>query len=119
MVKATLTGCPSFNCTISDLTSFCQPPNSRTGAPGLGCKNAQGPSAVATSGTRAFSSRCPGAYSYSRDDSAATIGSCKSGSNYEVVFCPWQSAQGLAMAIAICAVGIENLRNLFLAQNWI
>lgn len=82
--------CGSPSCTIPDLNSFCQPPNSLTGAPGDGCKNTDGPGNVATGGTIAFKNVCPSSYSYSQDDKnqPGVVYGCNIGSNYEVVFCP-------------------------------
>jgi len=83
--------CGSPSCTIPDLTSFCQPPNTLSGAPGEGCINTDGPGTVATDGTKAFKAVCPTSYSYSQDDQnpdPPVVYGCNLGSNYEVVFCP-------------------------------
>lgn len=83
--------CGTIVCAIGDLTSgFCQGPNFLTGPPGRGCKNADGPRGSATDGTRAFKNRCPTSYSYSNDNGGTVFG-CQTGSNYEVVFCPFGS----------------------------
>lgn len=84
------THCGTIICSIGDLNGFCKSPNYQTGYPGYGCKNANGPGQSATDGTRAFKSRCPNAYSYSKDDANVVYG-CQTGSNYEVVFCPYGS----------------------------
>lgn len=84
------THCGSPSCTINDLNSFCQAPNTLTGAPGNGCRNTDGTGTVATSGTMAFKNACPTSYSYSQDDQnqPGVVFGCPNGSNYEVVFCP-------------------------------
>lgn len=83
--------CGTPSCTISDLASFCQAPNTLTGAPGNGCYNTDGTGDVATAGTMAFKNACPSSYSYSKDDvntNPGVVYGCNLGSNYEVVFCP-------------------------------
>jgi hypothetical protein len=79
--------CVPISCTIGDLSSFCQAPNTLTGDPGDGCYNHDGTGAVATSGTEQFKNACPDAYSYSKDDQTSTF-TCGTGSNYGVTFCP-------------------------------
>jgi len=79
--------CGSPSCTIPDLTTFCQSPNTLTGDPGDGCYNTDGTGTVPTPGTEAFATACPEAYSFSTDD-ANHVYSCDTGTNYEVVFCP-------------------------------
>jgi hypothetical protein len=61
-------GSPIFS--ISNICSFCQPPNFLTAGPGYGCYNVDdGPAGpVATAGTEQFANACPDAYSYSNDD---------------------------------------------------
>jgi hypothetical protein len=83
------THCTPIVCNIpySELNAFCQPPNFLTLAPGMGCKNKDGPGIIPTAGTRAFKARCPTSYSYSKDD-AGTVFGCKTGTDYQVVFCP-------------------------------
>jgi hypothetical protein len=84
------THCGTIICSIGDLNGFCKSPNYQTGYPGYGCKNKDGPGQSATDGTRAFKNQCPNAYSYSKDDKDVVYG-CQTGSNYEVVFCPYGS----------------------------
>jgi len=79
--------CGSPTCTIPNLTTFCQSPNTLTGDPGDGCYNHDGTGNVATPGTEAFANACPDAYSFSTDNANHVYG-CDTGSNYEVVFCP-------------------------------
>lgn len=79
--------CVPINCTIVDLNSFCQPPNTLTGPPGDGCQNTDGPGNSTTTGTMAFKNACPDAYSYSKDDQTSTY-TCGTGTNYAVTFCP-------------------------------
>jgi len=81
------TTCTSPSCTISNLSAFCQSPNTLTGAPGEGCYNTDGPGNVPTAGTEAFASACPEAYSYSKDDANHVYG-CPTTSNYKVTWCP-------------------------------
>ena len=50
------------------------------------CINHDGPGQYSTQNTAPFKRACPDAYSYSKDDPTSTYG-CKSGTNYEVVFC--------------------------------
>ena len=76
--------CGTPTCTISDLQSFCQSPNQYGGT---FCTNTDGPGNDATSGTEAFKSACPDAYSYSKDDATSTWG-CNTGTNYKFIFCP-------------------------------
>ncbi|KAG2454638.1 hypothetical protein HYH02_000478 [Chlamydomonas schloesseri] len=78
--------CGSPSCVISGLNSFCTTPNFLAGADPA-CINRDGPGLLATSGTRAFKSKCPTAYTYSKDDTTSMF-SCKWGTNYEVKFCP-------------------------------
>ena len=80
--------CTGPSCTISDLSSFCQSPNTLTGVPGDGCYNHDGTGNVPTSGTEAFATQCPEAYSYSTDNANHVYG-CTTGSNYKVTWCPW------------------------------
>lgn len=82
--------CGTPSCTISDVNGFCKAPNRLTGGPGNGCYNTDGPGTVATDGTRAFKAVCSSSYSYSKDDTnnPPVVFSCKTGSDYEVVFCP-------------------------------
>jgi len=89
--------CGTPVCVINDLNNFCKGPNFLTGAPGDGCKNANGPGVQATDGTRAFRSRCPTSYSYSKDD--ASVYGCETGSNYEVVFCPSGSLESVIQEV--------------------
>ncbi|XP_024400323.1 pathogenesis-related protein R minor form [Physcomitrium patens] len=84
------THCGTIICAINDLIGFCNGRNRLTGPPGNGCKNVDGPGLNPTDGTRAFKNRCPTSYSYSKDD-AGTVFGCNTGSNYEVVFCPYGS----------------------------
>jgi len=77
--------CGTPACIVHNINSFCKPPNSIVGAD-KACINRDGPGMSSTLGTRAFKTACPDAYSYSQDDSSSTYG-CKSGSDYEVVFC--------------------------------
>ncbi|OAE25145.1 hypothetical protein AXG93_3217s1620 [Marchantia polymorpha subsp. ruderalis] len=84
------TGCPSINCSISDIRSFCQPNNvlhtEVNGA--LSCVNTDGTAGLGpTNGTMQFKTACPEAYSYNFDDANSTF-TCPTGSDYEVVFCP-------------------------------
>jgi len=88
--------CTSPSCTISNLNSFCQSPNTLTGAPGEGCYNTDGPGDVPTSGTEAFASACPQAYSYSKDDANHVYG-CPTTSNYKVTWCPWFHELGMTL----------------------
>ncbi|KAH8963418.1 hypothetical protein BDL97_04G009400 [Sphagnum fallax] len=82
------TTCGSPSCTINNLNSFCQPPNTPTGPPGDGCYNTDGPNATSpTPGTTLFDNACPEAISYSTDTTGKVYG-CPTGTNYEVVFCP-------------------------------
>lgn len=81
------TTCASITCSISDLDSFCQAPNTLTGAPGEGCYNTDGTGTSPTSGTEAFANACPEAYSYSKDDTNHVYG-CPTTSNYQVEWCP-------------------------------
>jgi len=76
--------CGTPSCTIGDLASFCQSPNVDGGDY---CTNTDGPGLVATSGTEAFKSACPDAYSYSKDDSTSTY-TCDTGINYNFVYGP-------------------------------
>ena len=76
--------CGTPTCTINDLQSFCQSPNQYGGT---FCTNTDGPGNDATSGTEAFKSACPDAYSYSKDDATSTWG-CNTGTNYNFIFCP-------------------------------
>lgn len=85
--------CGTIICAINDLNSFCRPPNFLTGGPGNGCKNVNGPGNNPTDGTRQFKARCPTSYSYSKDDARSVFG-CETGSNYEVVFCPFGAVPG-------------------------
>ncbi|KAG2499326.1 hypothetical protein HYH03_002903 [Edaphochlamys debaryana] len=78
--------CGSPSCTISSLSGFCKLPNYLTGKDPA-CINKDGPGLVATTGTKAFKTACPKAYSYSKDDATSTF-SCKWGTNYNVIFCP-------------------------------
>ncbi|CAK9223174.1 unnamed protein product [Sphagnum jensenii] len=76
--------CGSPSCTINNLNSFCQPPNTPTGPPGDGCyNNATSPSP----GPNPFPTACPEAISYTTDTTGKVYG-CQTGTNYEVVFCP-------------------------------
>jgi hypothetical protein len=87
-VQSSGTTCGSPSCTIDNLSSFCQPPNTPTGAPGNGCYNVQGPNTGSpTSGTTPFDNACPEAISYTTDTGGKVYG-CPTGTNYEVVFCP-------------------------------
>lgn len=87
-VQPSGTTCGSPSCTINNLNSFCQPPNTLTSAPGEGCYNVDGPpSDSPTSGTTPFHNACPEAISYSTD-TGGTVYGCPTGTNYEVVFCP-------------------------------
>jgi len=79
--------CGTPICSIGNIVSFCQSPNSLTGGFGFGCYNVDGPGPVATPGTEHFANACPDAYSYSNDNANHVYG-CPTGSNYEVVFCP-------------------------------
>lgn len=76
--------CGAPTCNIGNLASFCQSPNVNGGQ---FCTNTDGPGKVSTAGTQAFKSACPDAYSYSKDDGTSTY-ACKTGSNYNFVFCP-------------------------------
>lgn len=82
--------CGTISCTINNLSSFCQAPNTLTGNPGDGCYNTDGPGNVPTPGTEAFKNACPNAYSYSKDDTnnPPVVYTCAIGSDYQVVFCP-------------------------------
>jgi hypothetical protein len=88
-VQSSGTTCGSPSCTINNLNSFCQSPNTLTGGPGDGCYNVDGPPTTAgpTSGTTPFANACPEAISYSTDTGGKVYG-CQTGTNYEVVFCP-------------------------------
>lgn len=90
--------CGTILCDINDLNNFCQGPNFLTGSPGDGCKNRDGPGLQPTDGTRAFKSRCPTSYSYSKDDATSTF-ACETGSNYEVVFCPTGSMESVIQEV--------------------
>ena len=81
------TTCASITCSISDIDSFCQAPNTLTGAPGEGCYNTDGTGTSPTSGTEAFANACPEAYSYSKDDTNHVYG-CPTTSTYQVEWCP-------------------------------
>ncbi|CAM6047960.1 unnamed protein product [Sphagnum compactum] len=82
------TTCGSPSCRINNLNSFCQPPNTLTGAPGDGCYNVDGPNTGSpTPGTTPFANACPEAISYTSDTGGKVYG-CATGTNYEVVFCP-------------------------------
>jgi hypothetical protein len=81
------TTCASPSCTINNLNSFCVSPNTLTGGPGDGCYNVDGPNTGSpTPGTTQFATACPGAMSYTSDNS--NVYACQAGTNYEVVFCP-------------------------------
>ncbi|KAH8958452.1 hypothetical protein BDL97_06G025100 [Sphagnum fallax] len=80
--------CGSLSCTINNLNSFCQSPNTLTPGPGDGCYNVDGPNTSSpTPGTQQFDNACPEATSYSTDETGKVL-SCQTGTNYEVVFCP-------------------------------
>jgi hypothetical protein len=87
-VQSSGTTCGSPSCTISNLNSFCQSPNTLTGGPGDGCYNVDGPNTGnPTPGTTQFDNACPEAISYTTDTGGKVYG-CQTGTNYEVVFCP-------------------------------
>ncbi|KAG0583851.1 hypothetical protein KC19_3G166700 [Ceratodon purpureus] len=88
MILSSNTQCASLNCTIPNLSSFCQAPNVLSGTPGMGCLNTDGNGTVPTNGTKPFKEKCPTSYSYSKDDAGSAVIPCKTGSDYEVVFCP-------------------------------
>ncbi|BFI17441.1 hypothetical protein MPTK1_6g06422 [Marchantia polymorpha subsp. ruderalis] len=84
------TGCTTITCSISDISSFCQPNNDiqtlPTGA--LSCVNTDGTAGLGpTAGTMQFKAACPQAYINNFDDATSTL-TCPTGSDYEVVFCP-------------------------------
>nr|XP_024385492.1 thaumatin-like protein 1 [Physcomitrium patens]PNR48240.1 hypothetical protein PHYPA_012715 [Physcomitrium patens] len=79
--------CTDVTCSIADLNSFCQSPNTLTGDPGDGCYNTDGPGTASTAGTQEFKTACSDAYSYSTDDSSSTW-TCGTSSNYQVTYCP-------------------------------
>jgi hypothetical protein len=82
------TTCGSPSCTINNLNSFCQPPNTLTPGPGDGCFNTDGPNTgTPTSGTQQFDNACPEAISYTTDTTGKVYG-CPTGTNYKVTFCP-------------------------------
>jgi hypothetical protein len=95
--------CGTIICAINDVNGFCRAPNFLTGPPGNGCKNANGPGQNPTDGTRAFRNQCPTSYSYSKDDAGSVFG-CETGSNYEVVFCPFGSVPGSVIQEVVDAV---------------
>ena len=51
-------------------------------------------SCSATPLSKFFKDRCPDAYSYPKDDATSTF-TCKGGTNYKVVFCPWDKLHHL------------------------
>jgi len=81
------TTCGSPSCTISNLNTVCQSPNTFTNAPGDGCYNTDGPGSVPTSGTEKFATACPEAFSYSNDYANHVYG-CPTTSTYKVTWCP-------------------------------
>ncbi|KAJ7569733.1 hypothetical protein O6H91_01G090900 [Diphasiastrum complanatum] len=81
------TNCGTIQCSIPNVTSFCQPPNTLTGGPGNGCYNHDGPNTGApTQGTQAFKNVCPETITFTTDTTGTVYG-CSTGTNYEVVFC--------------------------------
>ena len=76
--------CKAPKCSISNLQSFCKSPNVYSNGY---CLNTAGPGLVSTHSTQQFKAACPAAYSYSKDDATSTF-ACKTGTNYQVVFCP-------------------------------
>ncbi|KAJ7561150.1 hypothetical protein O6H91_03G018600 [Diphasiastrum complanatum] len=81
------TNCGTIQCSIPNLNSFCQSPNTLTGPPGDGCYNHDGPNVSSgTSGTRAFKNMCPKTITFTTD-TVGTVYGCSTGTNYEVVFC--------------------------------
>ncbi|CAK9235781.1 unnamed protein product [Sphagnum troendelagicum] len=85
-VQPSGTTCGSPSCTINNLNSFCQPPNTPTGPPGDGCyivENTTRP----TPETNPFANACPEAISSTTNTTGKVYG-CQTGTNYEVVFCP-------------------------------
>ncbi|KAK9868443.1 hypothetical protein WJX84_001396 [Apatococcus fuscideae] len=77
-------GCSTPTCTIHNLQTFCKSPNAYHGDY---CTNTAGPGSSVTASTKAFKSACPDAYSYSKDDASSTY-SCKTGTDYNFIFCP-------------------------------
>jgi hypothetical protein len=81
-----INSCPSPSCSISNITNFCQAPNTLTGPLGDGCYNTDGPNVTSpTSGTLAFANACPDAISYTTDTTGKVF-ACPTGSDYEIVF---------------------------------
>ena len=119
--QPTGTTCTSPSCTISDLSSFCQSPNTLTGAPGEGCYNTDGPGNVATAGTQAFASACPQAYSYSKNDAPHVYG-CPTTSNYQVTWCPWLRDQKIQFSMSLSLATLRgNLGSSFMlvsSKRW-
>jgi hypothetical protein len=83
------TTCEPITCSITEsLSTFCQSPNTLTGAPGDGCYNHDGPPATSpTPGTQQFDTVCPNAITYSTDTTGKVYG-CPTTSTYSVIFCP-------------------------------